>query len=253
MFEVIGIPAFKDNYIWLIRKGGSVVVVDPGESRPVLDVLMRGELKLRSIFVTHHHSDHQGGVTGLVVHCQPEVYGSGAESITAMTHPLYGGERIFPGLGDVEFEVLSVPGHTAGHLAFYADNCLFCGDTLFGAGCGRIFEGTPNQMYDSLLKLAALPDDTRIYCAHEYTEANLRFALAVEPGNLLLRKRAADVSLARAQSLPTVPSTLALEKATNPFLRCAMPEVIASVQNRIPGASDPRTVFAALREWKNSF
>ena len=253
MFDVIRIPAFKDNYIWLLRNGASAAVVDPGDARPVLEVLEREGLSLRTIFVTHHHADHQGGVMSLLAHHPAEVFAPAAESIAGVTKPLHGGERIRAAFCDVEFQVLAVPGHTLGHIAYYGAGCLFCGDTLFGAGCGRLFEGTATQMADSLARLAALPDQTAVYCAHEYTQANLRFALAVEPGNRCLRSRAEAVSLARDEGLPTIPSTIALEKASNPFLRCGEPEVVASARRRVPEAKDAVAVFAALRAWKDGF
>ncbi|MFZ4535550.1 hydroxyacylglutathione hydrolase [Propionivibrio sp.] len=253
MFDVIRIPAFKDNYIWLLHKGAAAVVVDPGDARPVLEVLEREGLSLAAILVTHHHADHQGGVASLLAHFPAEVYGPATESITGITQPLHGGETICLAALDAEFQVLAVPGHTLGHLAYYGSGCLFCGDTLFGAGCGRLFEGTPAQMHGSLTRLAALPDQTAVYCAHEYTEANLRFALAVEPGNRHLQRRVAEVALARAKGRATVPFSMALEKATNPFLRCSEPEIVASAQGRMARAHDALQVFAVLREWKNVF
>lgn len=253
MFDVIRIPAFKDNYIWLLRKGASALVVDPGDACPVLEVLAREGLTLESILVTHHHADHQGGVASLLSHFPSRVFGPASESITALTQPLHGGEKVrLESLG-VEFQIIAVPGHTLGHIAYYGSGSLFCGDTLFGAGCGRLFEGSPAQMYDSLARLAALPDLTAVYCAHEYTEANLRFALAVEPGNSDLRKRVDEVTVARARGWATVPSTIALEKATNPFLRCSEPEIVASVQRRVAQAKNSLEVFTVLREWKNGF
>jgi len=253
MLDIIRVPAFKDNYIWLLRKGASAVVVDPGDARPVLDVLEREGLTLASILVTHHHNDHQGGIAELLTRFPARVFGPAAESITGIAQPLHGGETIrLESLG-VEFNVIAVPGHTLGHLAYYGSGSLFCGDTLFGAGCGRLFEGSPLQMHDSLAQLALLPDQTAVYCAHEYTEANLRFAVAVEPGNRKLRRRADEVAVARAKGLATVPSTIGLEKATNPFLRCREPEIIASAQTRVAQAHNDVEVFAALREWKNSF
>ena len=253
MFDVIRIPAFKDNYIWLLRKGASAVVVDPGDARPVLEVLQREGLTLSSILVTHHHADHQGGVGSLLAHYPAEVYGPATESITGITQSLYGGETIrITSLG-AEFQIVAIPGHTLGHIAYYGSGCLFCGDTLFAGGCGRLFEGTPTQMHDSLTRLSAFPGQTAVYCGHEYTEANLRFALAVEPGNGVLRERVNEVAAVRAKGKATVPSTIALEKATNPFLRCGEPEVIASAQSRVARAVEPVDVFAALREWKNGF
>ena len=253
MFDVIRIPAFKDNYIWLLRNGASALVVDPGDASPVLEVLEREGLTLESILVTHHHADHQGGVATLLSHFPVRVFGPASESITALTQPLHGGETVrLESLG-VEFQIIAVPGHTLGHIAYYGSGSLFCGDTLFGAGCGRLFEGSPAQMHDSLMRLAALPDLTAVYCAHEYTEANLRFALAVEPGNSDLCKRVDEVAVARASGRSTVPSTIALEKATNPFLRCSEPEIVASAQRRVAQAKNALEVFTVLREWKNSF
>ena len=252
MFDVIRIPAFKDNYIWLLRKGVSAAVVDPGDARPVLEVIEREGLTLTSILITHHHHDHQGGVAGLLAHHSAEVFGPAAESITGLTQPLYGGETICLEPLGVEFQVFAVPGHTLGHLAFYCSGALFCGDTLFGAGCGRLFEGTPRQMYDSLVRLASLPEKTSVYCAHEYTEVNLRFALSIEPDNYQVQQRADEVAAARAKGWATIPSTLALEKATNPFLRCNAPEMLASVQGKVGHALDPLAVFTLLREWRNS-
>jgi hydroxyacylglutathione hydrolase len=253
MFDVIRIPAFKDNYIWLLRHGASAVVVDPGDAQPVLDCLAQESLSLEAILITHHHADHQGGVARLLARHPAVVFGPAAESITALSTPLRGGETFRMACLDVEFQVFAVAGHTLGHLAYYGAGCLFCGDTLFGGGCGRLFEGTPAQMAASLALLAALPDETAVYCAHEYTEANLRFALAVEPGNRRLQQRVSEVAVARAKGLPTIPSSIALEKATNPFLRCDVPEVVASARQRVAGMSDPLEVFAALREWKNTY
>ena len=253
MFEIQRIPAFKDNYIWLLRKGALAVAVDPGEAAPVLEALARERLTLAAILITHHHRDHQGGIADLLAHYPARVYGPARESITALSDPLEGEETIRLAELDEAFQVMAIPGHTLGHLAYFAANCLFCGDTLFAGGCGRVFEGTPAQMHDSLSRLAALPDQTRVYCGHEYTEANLRFALAVEPGNRLLQDRVDEVAVARAKGLATVPSTLALEKATNPFLRCCVPEVIASARAHGAVSEQPTDVFHALREWKNGF
>lgn len=253
MFDVIRIPAFKDNYIWLLRKGASAVVVDPGDACPVLEVLAREGLTLESILVTHHHADHQGGVADLLSRFPAEVFGPAAESITGLTQPLYGGETIrLESLG-VDFKIIAVPGHTLGHIAYCGSEALFCGDTLFGGGCGRLFEGSPAQMHSSLTQLANLPDLTAVYCAHEYTGANLRFARAVEPGNSELLKRIDQVAVARARGWATVPSTIALEKATNPFLRCSEPEIVTSAKRRVAQAHSALEVFTVLREWKNGF
>ena len=261
MFDIIRIPALKDNYIWLLRKGQTAIVIDPGEASPVENVLLREKLSLRAMFVTHEHADHQGGIAGLLVRHAADVFGPAAESITALTQPLRGGETVYPDWDGGEFKVISVPGHTRGHLAYYGNGCLFSGDTLFAGGCGRLFGGSPEQMFDSLRRLAVLPEETALYCAHEYTEANLRFAMAVEPGNRLLRARVNEAAVVRAKGWATLPSTLALEKATNPFLRCEMPEVIDSAAKRMEPALleragyslDPCVVFSILREWKNGF
>ncbi len=251
MFEILPIPAFKDNYIWLLVRDGRAAVVDPGDPAPVIECLEALGLQLESILVTHHHADHQGGVAALVQRWQAEVFAPYIESITGCTQPLSGGETIM--VLDQPVSVLAVPGHTLGHLAYFAQGALFCGDTLFGAGCGRLFEGTPAQMSASLMQLAALPDDTLVYCAHEYTEANLRFSLAVEPGNQRLHERIKRVERLRDSELASVPSTLAEEKATNPFLRCREPDVIAAaIEHGAPDIS-PVAVFAAIRQWRNAF
>lgn len=254
MFQVMGIPAFRDNYIWLLSEGAQAVVVDPGDAGPVLRVLAREGLSLAGILITHHHMDHQGGVAELLSHFPAEVFAPEMESIVGVTQPLRGGETInLPALGS-ELQVIAVPGHTLGHLAYYGSGRLFSGDTLFGAGCGRLFEGSAAQMHASLMRLAALPDETAVYCAHEYTEANLRFAVTVEPQNPALLRRVDEVLAVRAKGQWTIPSTVGLERGTNPFLRCGEPQVIASAQRHTPTtASDPVSVFATLREWKNSF
>ena len=251
MFEITPLPAFKDNYIWLLTRGNDAYVVDPGDAAPVFAALEAAKLRLTGILITHHHADHQGGVAALVERYQPLVFAPASESITGCNRPLSGGETLDV-LG-VEVSVLAVPGHTLGHLAYLAPGVLFCGDTLFAGGCGRVFEGSATQMWRSLNDLCVLPDETRVYCAHEYTESNLRFALAVEPGNRRLRDRVDEVAVARAKGLPTVPSTMAVEKATNPFLRCAVPEVVATAREHGAASADPADVFAALRDWKNTF
>ena len=251
MFEVLLIPAFNDNYIWLLVRDGRAAVVDPGDATPVIARLEALQLQLDVVLVTHHHADHQGGVAELIERWHPRVFGPDQESITGCSDPLSGGEKITV-LGQT-VEVIPVGGHTRGHIAYHVPGAVFCGDTLFGAGCGRLFEGTPAQMCASLARLVALPDETKIYCAHEYTETNLRFALAVEPQSAALRERAERVARMRAAGLPTIPSTLREEKATNPFLRCGEPAVIAAA--RAHGAVDAslEAVFAAIRSWRNTF
>lgn len=251
MFEIVLIPAFKDNYIWLLVRDGRAAVVDPGDAAPVRERLADANLHLESILITHHHADHQGGVAELVRDWQPRVFGPADESITGRTDPLRGGEEIVV-LGQ-KLKVLAVGGHTVGHLAYHAPGAVFCGDALFGAGCGRLFEGTPAQMSISLGRLAALPDDTLVYCAHEYTEANLRFAVLVEPGSLALRARCARVAAARAAGRSSVPSTLREERETNPFLRCGEPAVIAAALAHGAVDRSPTAVFAAIRAWRNGF
>ncbi len=251
MFEISFIPAFKDNYIWLLTRGKRAFVVDPGDAAPVIARLAVDDLTLEGILVTHHHADHQGGIAELAARWHPVVYAPEIESITGCTRPLCGGESIDV-LGQT-VSVMAVPGHTLGHLAYAVPGALFCGDTLFGAGCGRLFEGTPEQMSAALDAIAGLPDNTLVYCAHEYTAMNLPFALAIEPDNAALRARETKVAMLRAAGLPTVPLLLGEEKATNPFLRCCEPPVIAAgLQN---GAVNPEKVeiFAAIRRWRNSF
>lgn len=252
MFEIIAIPAFRDNYIWGLIQDGKAAVVDPGEAGPVIAWLEQQGLSLTAILITHHHQDHQGGVAELLQHTPGiPVWGPGAESITGLSQALSGGELI-PVLGE-KVQVLSVPGHTRGHLAYLAGDALFCGDTLFGAGCGRLFEGTPEQMAAAMASIAALPDCTRIFCAHEYTLQNLAFAELLEPENPAILERIDASRELQAAGVPTVPSTLALEKATNPFLRCAEPAVIARVRERNPRAHGPVAVFTTLRAWRDEF
>ncbi|MFH1661255.1 MAG: hydroxyacylglutathione hydrolase [Rhodocyclaceae bacterium] len=252
MFEISLIPAFKDNYIWLLTRGKRAVVVDPGDAAPVIARLEADDLTLEGILITHHHADHQGGVAELKARWPVEVHAPANESITGCTRPLSGGERIDI-LGQT-VDVMAVPGHTLGHLAYLAPGALFCGDTLFGAGCGRLFEGTPEQMSASLDSIAALPDDTLVYCAHEYTEMNLRFALAVEPENAALLARVAKVAALRAAGQPSVPLTLGEEKATNPFLRCTEPAVMAAAEKRDSTVNRKKTsIFKTIRGWRNEF
>lgn len=260
MGTIIPLAAFSDNYVWAIRAGDRVVVVDPGDDEPVAGYLARERATLAAILVTHHHPDHTGGIADLLRERSVPVIGPGREAIPGRTLAVGGGDRVdVPGIG-LPLEVLDVPGHTSGHIAFvgrdagWGSPVLFCGDTLFAAGCGRLFEGTADQMWASLSALAALPAETRVFCAHEYTLANLRFASAVEPANPAIAERAARERAKRERGLPTLPSILAEELATNPFLRCACPEVAASAAHRagVP-PEDAVAVFAALRAWKNAF
>ena len=254
MLEIVPLPAFQDNYIWTLRSGKHAAVVDPGEARPVKDYLAQEGLSLVAILATHHHPDHVGGIAELVARDKVPVFGPKGEPIPALTHPVGQDDKVeIPAL-DASFSVLDIPGHTRAHVAYYGLGSLFCGDTLFACGCGRVFEGTPAQMLDSLSKLAALPDETKVYCGHEYTLANIRFARAVDPGNAALAAREERAQRLRDAGRPTLPSTLGEERATNPFLRCAEPAVVESA-NKYLGAriADPVRVFAAIREWKNRF
>jgi hydroxyacylglutathione hydrolase len=252
--EIVAVKAFKDNYVWTLRDQRHAAVVDPGEARPVLEYLERENLRLAAILATHHHPDHVGGIGELVEKFRVPVFGPKHEPIPTLTQPVSEGDRVaIPELG-VTFDVLDIPGHTRAHVAYYGAGALFCGDTLFACGCGRLFEGTADQMYTSLSKLAALPDETKVYCGHEYTLANIGFAKAVEPENRALGAREARDRKLRDAGRPTLPSTLGDEKATNPFLRCREPAVIESA-NKYLGArvADPVRVFAAIRDWKNRF
>lgn len=254
--NLIALPAFADNYIWMLHDGERAVVVDPGEAGPVEAALDAQRLSLAAILVTHHHGDHVGGVDALRTRLRGPVYGPRREDIPAPFHALDDGD-VIEVLG-LRFEVIEVPGHTAGHIAYFHQGgepapLLFCGDTLFSGGCGRLFEGTPQQMHASLARLAALPGDTRVCCAHEYTLSNLRFAQAVEPGNAALAEYTAWCEAERARQRPTLPSTIARERDVNPFLRCDRPAVVAAADARGARSHGGSDVFAALRQWKNDF
>ncbi|MCP4699443.1 MAG: hydroxyacylglutathione hydrolase [Gammaproteobacteria bacterium] len=255
MDMITPVLAFEDNYIWLIRSadGKYAAIVDPGDAEPVIEALRTLKCKPIAILITHHHYDHTGGIGGLLA-CYPmPVYGPAREDIPHFTHGLSEGDEVFLPELDARFAVLEVFGHTAGHIAYYGQESLFCGDALFTGGCGRLFEGTAEQMHASLTKISVLPESTQIYCAHEYTQANLKFAKTVEPENADLEARISDVRAARQQGRPTVPASLELEKRTNPFLRSHDP-VVAAAAERFAGralSSDPE-VFATVRHWKDS-
>ena len=254
--NLLALPAFADNYIWMLHDGVRAIAVDPGDAAPVHAALDRLQLELAAILVTHHHADHVGGVNALRARLKGSVYGPAREKIPTPFTPLVEGDSL-EAIG-LRFDVIDVPGHTAGHIAYMQSGCeakplLFCGDTLFSGGCGRLFEGTPAQMLDSLGKLAALPADTRVCCTHEYTLSNLRFAAAVEPGNAERARYQADCEALRARGQPTLPSSIAQERKINPFLRCTAPEVVDSARSQGSPDDTSESVLAALREWKNRF
>lgn len=254
MIAVSAVSAFKDNYIWIIHNQQFAVIIDPGDARPAKSYLRQHKLQPVAILCTHHHNDHTGGNRELVQEFSIPVYGPAHENIPGGTVALSDGETFTIQELAISFKVLEVAGHTAGHIAFYGQHALFCGDTLFSCGCGRIFEGSAQQMYTSLQKLVSLPDETKIYCAHEYTLANIEFAKVVDPDNAALSALEKDCRQKRARNFPTLPSTIAIEKMVNPFLRCDQQSIINSAsQHDGQFLKDPARVFGVLRDWKNSF
>jgi len=252
MLDIKSIPVFDDNYIWLIEnREGCCAIVDPGDAKPVINHIEKYHLKLEAILITHHHNDHIGGISELLRrYPSVKIIGPESEAIPSLSHSVKDGSSIE--LFDHTFQVLDLKGHTSGHIGYLGDNMLFCGDVLFSAGCGRVFEGTMDEMYTSLKKIAQLPDTTLIYCAHEYTTSNVAFALAVDPENKELLRYRDTVNHLRANNKPTLPALLSTEKKINPFLRVIQKELIKSVSNRT-NKTDELSVFTALREWKNEF
>ncbi len=256
MLEIHPIKAFNDNYLWIFKDSGSsdACIVDPGDATPVLNYLKQENLNLSAILLTHHHPDHIGGVSDLVDHYNVPVYGPESSAIPQVTKALHEGEHIE--VANTSFSVLEIPGHTLDHIAYYAETAndtgpaLFCGDTLFAGGCGRIFEGTAEMMYNSLQKLAALDPQTQVFCAHEYTLSNLAFAQAVVPEDSALQQRIQTEQSKRQNDIPTVPTSIGLELSTNPFLRCSEKSISAKFPEQ---AQQPVEVFAALRQWKDRF
>ncbi len=257
MFKITAIPALQDNYIWAIHNDSQAVVVDPGATMPVLEFLTERELTLAAILCTHRHHDHIGGIAQLRAVYNAPVYGRRHENNPHISHDLRDGERVNLDAFGLTFDIIAVPGHLDDHIAYFAADTvpeiLFCGDVLFGAGCGRNFEGTLAQLHHSLQRLSGLPDTTQVYCAHEYTTSNLRFAIACEPDNPAVQQRIAATEQLRAANLPSVPSTIALEKATNPFLRCGEPGIIHTLLQRGLHDTAELAVFTALRSWRNNF
>ena len=256
MLTIQAIHAFKDNYIWFIQVVGSnkVIIVDPGDAEPVVKAIESQKLIPIAILATHGHHDHIGGIEVLLKHYSVPVYGPKNEVVPCITHPLSARENLVIDSLFPVIKVLDIPGHTKGHIAFLIDGNLFCGDTLFGAGCGRIFSGTATELFNALQRIGQLPKETLIYCAHEYTENNLRFAAVIEPDNDEIQQRIRDTAQIRQQGEPSIPSTLALEIATNPFLRCEQHTVKRAAENyNEQELAMPKDVFIVLRAWKDQF
>lgn len=253
--RVTPILAFHDNYIWAIHDEQHLIVVDPGDAKPVLDFIANHQLQLTAIFITHHHHDHVGGIKDLVAHQpQAKVYGPSKEQIPGLSQSLQQGDKLSLNQPNCEFQILDIPGHTLGHIAYVGSLGLFCGDTLFHAGCGRLFEGSPEQMQNSLTKLKQLPETTLVYCAHEYTESNLNFAQVVEPDNSDLIEVIKKVKQLRDLKQPSLPSSIQEQKKINPFLRCHSNTLKNNVERWCQKhCQSPLDVFTQLRRWKDQF
>lgn len=255
MVDILPIKALSDNYIWCLMKASNrcCVIVDPGDADPVLEALATHQLKLTAILITHHHWDHTDGIAKIIEQFNVPVYGPAKEVVDGVTDHLNEGNQVTLDDLDLTLHVTHIPGHTLGHIAYYGHGLLFSGDTLFTGGCGKIFEGTVEQMYSSLAKLAELKENTLVYCGHEYTANNLKFAQLVEPNNPEIAERIKEVAKLRAQDLPTVPATLSIEKSSNPFLRCTHPNVIKAAEAHCGHTlHTPQDVLGVIRAWKNS-
>jgi len=253
MLSLLPLPAFEDNYIWTLSDAdGKAVVVDPGEAGPVLRAATEG-LTPVAILLTHHHHDHVGGVAELLNHFDVPCYAPVDERIVQASHRVAEGDRVHIDALGLDLDVLAVPGHTLSHIAYHGGGFLFCGDTLFSLGCGRLFEGTPAQMLASLDRLAELPGETQVCCGHEYTQGNGRFSLLAEPDNATRDARLAEAAALRLRGQPSVPSSLASERACNPFLRIDQPTIRRALRDQGLPEGDRVQAFAALRSWKDGF
>jgi len=254
MINIEPIKAFNDNYIWLATTNEGSIVIDPGEAHKTIKYLKENDLNLDAILITHHHFDHTGGIEDMLKFRNVNVYGP-VNNIPSINKQLRDGD-LFSVIG-IDFKIIEIPGHTLDHIAFFSENngnpVLFCGDTLFSSGCGRVFEGTFEQMHKSILKLKSLPANTKIYSGHEYTQSNLKFAMEVEPLNQKLISRYNDVQDLLNKGIPTLPTTLELELEVNPFLRCQAREVQNSVVKQFNTSNHEDEIFKALRQWKDNF
>ena len=250
MLDIIPIPAFEDNYIWLLHNKRYAVVVDPGDATPVINLLKKLNLTLTTILITHHHNDHIDGINALLAYKKVTVYAPKYETYHFKHTKLSEGDALWLPEIELSFNIMWLPGHTLGHIAYVNNDYLFCGDTLFGAGCGRLFEGTPEQMLTSLNRLKALNPETKVFCTHEYTTKNISFALSLEPENYELKERKLIVESLRLKNLPSLPSTIDLEVKTNPFLRCNQETII---KNSHATKSDELSVFTTIRSLRNHY
>ena len=254
MLSIKPIKALSDNYIWLVTTNEGSIVIDPGESKQIIDLVKSNEIDLEGILITHHHYDHTNGIEEILKYKKVEVYGpkNNLNSITKRVKQ----NDVFNLIG-LKFEVIETPGHTLDHIAFYClkdeKSILFCGDTLFSGGCGRVFEGTYSQMYESLKKLSKLPEDTQIFCGHEYTSSNLQFACAVEPNNQFIKEYNEEIIEKTKNGVPPLPSSLKIEHMINPFIRCNEENLIDNINKKFGEVSSEIEIFSTLRKWKDDF